>query len=46
MYLLRGNCVVCLGEVDENKNDEFNWDNVRGMPLKDTYNRLNKVKDQ
>lgn len=38
VYLLRGGSVVCVGEIDESV--DINWNSVKGDDLKNTRNPL------
>ncbi|KAK6201293.1 uncharacterized protein RJT21DRAFT_1239 [Scheffersomyces amazonensis] len=40
LYLMRGGNIVCVGEVDEEQDDELDWINIKGDTLKGTKNPL------
>lgn len=37
---MRGNEIVCIGEIDDNLYAKVNWLEMRGSPLKTTKNPL------
>ncbi|KAK6461547.1 hypothetical protein DFJ63DRAFT_185137 [Scheffersomyces coipomensis] len=40
LYLMRGGNIVCVGEVDEQQDDELDWMKIKGENLKGTKNPL------
>ncbi|ODQ81633.1 hypothetical protein BABINDRAFT_159899 [Babjeviella inositovora NRRL Y-12698] len=40
LYMIRGDTVVCIGEVDVEIEDDTKWDEIRGEALKSTKNPL------
>ncbi|CCG24298.1 hypothetical protein CORT_0F00690 [Candida orthopsilosis Co 90-125] len=38
--IMRGNEIVCIGEIDDNLYAKVNWLEMRGSPLKTTKNPL------
>ncbi|RCK64779.1 U6 snRNA-associated Sm-like protein LSm8 [Candida viswanathii] len=40
VYIMRGNEVVCIGEIDDELYGAINWQTLKGQPLKSTKNPL------
>ncbi|CAD1809368.1 LSM domain family protein [Candida parapsilosis] len=38
--IMRGNEIVCIGEIDEEVYTKINWETIKGHPLKTTKNSL------
>ncbi|CCG83080.1 U6 snRNP-associated protein Lsm8 [Taphrina deformans PYCC 5710] len=36
LYLLRGENIAIIGEIDQDIEDKINWENVTGEPIKET----------
>lgn len=40
LYIIRGDNVVCMGDVDEEIETEIDWEKVHGSSLRNTKNPL------